>query len=129
MSCRQMLLQLSNSKEPYWRCNMALKANIVIDQGTTFASDISILDQNEEAVDLTNYVARGQIRKTYTSTTAVDFTTALANGVLVLSLTANQTANIVSGRYVYDVELVDNANNVVRILEGIVTITPEVTRT
>jgi hypothetical protein len=108
---------------------MALKANIVIDQGTTFASDISILDQNEEAVDLTNYVARGQIRKTYTSTTAVDFTTALANGVLVLSLTANQTANIVSGRYVYDVELVDNANNVVRILEGIVTITPEVTRT
>jgi len=107
---------------------MALKANIVIDQGTTFASDISILDENEDPIDLTGYLARGQIRKTYTSTTAVNFTTALAEGVLVLSLTANQTANIVSGRYVYDVELVDTTNTVVRILEGIVTITPEVTK-
>ena len=107
---------------------MALKANIVIDQGTTFASDISILDENEDPIDLTGYLDRGQIRKTYTSTTAVNFTTALAEGVLVLSLTANQTANIVSGRYVYDVELVDTTNTVVRILEGIVTITPEVTK-
>lgn len=107
---------------------MALKANIVIDQGTTFASSIAILDENEDPINMTNYSSRGQIRKTYTSSNAINFTTALANGVLVLSLTANQTANISSGRYVYDVELVDGSNTVVRILEGIVTITPEVTR-
>jgi hypothetical protein len=107
---------------------MALKANIVIDQGTTFASSIAILDENEEPIDMTYYTSRGQIRKTYTSSNAVSFTTALANGVLVLSLTATQTANITAGRYVYDVELVDGSNTVVRILEGIVTITPEVTR-
>ena len=107
---------------------MALKANIVIDQGTTFASDISILDENNEPIILDSYVARGQIRKTYTSSTAVNFTTALANGMLVISLSANQTSNIVAGRYVYDIELVDPANTVVRILEGIVTVTPEVTK-
>lgn len=107
---------------------MALKANMVIDQGSTFASTIEILDENDEALDVTSYTARGQIRKHYSSTNAVSFTTSLSNGSLVISLTANQTANMVAGRYVYDLELVDPANTVVRILEGIVTLTPEVTR-
>ena len=107
---------------------MALKANLVIDQGTTFASSIEVLDENDNAVDLQNYVARGQMRKTYSSSNAVNFTTTTNTGMLVISLTATQTANIVAGRYVYDVELVDNQNTVVRILEGIVTITPEVTK-
>lgn len=107
---------------------MATKANLVIDQGSTFASSIDILDENDEPVVLTNYTARGQIRKHYSSSNSVSFTTTLANGSLVISLTANQTANMVSGRYVYDLELVDPANTVLRILEGIVTVTPEVTR-
>jgi hypothetical protein len=107
---------------------MATKANIVIDQGSTFASSIDILDENDEPVVLTNYTARGQIRKHYSSTNSVSFTTTMSNGSLVISLTANQTANIVSGRYVYDIELVDPSNTVIRILEGIVTVTPEVTR-
>jgi len=108
---------------------MALKANLVIDQGTTFASSIEVLDENDNAVQLQNYVARGQMRKTYSSSNAVNFTTTTNTGMLVISLTASQTANIVAGRYVYDVELVDSQNTVVRILEGIVTITPEVTKT
>ncbi len=107
---------------------MATKANLVIDQGSTFASSIDILDENDEPVNLTSYSARGQIRKHYSSTNSVSFTTTLSNGSLVISLTANQTAGMVSGRYVYDLELVDPANTVLRILEGIVTVTPEVTR-
>jgi hypothetical protein len=107
---------------------MATKANIVIDQGSTFASSIDILDENDEPVILSNYTSRGQIRKHYSSTNSVSFTTTMSNGSLVISLTANQTANIVSGRYVYDIELVDPSNTVIRILEGIVTVTPEVTR-
>ena len=107
---------------------MALKANLVIDQGTTFASSIEVLDENDSPIPLQDYVARGQMRKTYTSNNAVNFTTTTSNGMLVISLTATQTANITAGRYVYDVELVDSQNTVVRILEGIVTITPEVTK-
>lgn len=107
---------------------MATKANLVIDQGSTFASSIDILDENDEPVNLTSYSARGQIRKHYSSTNSVSFTTTLSNGSLVISLTANQTANMVSGRYVYDLELIDPSNTVLRILEGIVTVTPEVTR-
>jgi len=107
---------------------MAIKANLVIDQGSTFASSIELLDQNDEAMDVSGYSSRAQLRKHYTSTNAVSFSTGLANGTLVISLTANQTASIVSGRYVYDIELIDGAGTVTRILEGIVTVTPEVTR-
>lgn len=107
---------------------MATKANLVLDQGTTFSSTIELLDENDEALDITAYTARGQIRKHYSSSNAVNFTTALSNGSLVISLTATQTANIVAGRYVYDLELVNSSNVVTRILEGIVTVTPEVTR-
>lgn len=108
---------------------MAIKANLVIDQGSTFASSIELLDQNDEALDVSGFTARAQLRKHYTSTNAVSFSTGLANGTLVISLTANQTANVISGRYVYDIELVDATGTVTRILEGIVTVTPEVTRT
>ena len=107
---------------------MAQKANITIDQGTTFSSGIDLLDDNDEPVDVSNYTARGQIRKHYSSSNSVSFTTTLSNGSLIISLTASQTANIVAGRYVYDLELVDPSNTVLRILEGIVTVTPEVTR-
>lgn len=107
---------------------MAQKANITIDQGTTFSSGIDLLNDNDEPVDVTNYTARGQIRKHYSSSNSVSFTTTLSNGSLVISLTANQTAGMVAGRYVYDLELVDPSNTVLRILEGIVTVTPEVTR-
>lgn len=107
---------------------MATKANIVLDQGTTFSSTIELLDQNDEALDVSAYTARGQMRKHYSSTNSVSFSTSLSNGSLVISLTANQTANIISGRYVYDLELINPSSQVTRILEGIITVTPEVTK-
>ena len=51
-----------------------------------------------------------------------------AAGTITLSLTANQTSNLVYGRYVYDVDVTDASNTVTRVLEGIVTVTPSVTR-
>lgn len=110
---------------------MATKANIVIDQGSTFSVTFDLTDENGEPLDLTNYSAHSQMRKHYTSTNSISFNcvTNGSNGNLTLSLTANQTNSISAGRYVYDVELTDLTNNTVsRIIEGIVTITPQVTR-
>jgi hypothetical protein len=50
------------------------------------------------------------------------------SGTVTLSLSANATANISYGRYVYDCEITSNAAIVTRVQEGIVTVTPEVTR-
>jgi hypothetical protein len=108
---------------------MATKANIVIDQGTTFSTTINLTDDDDAPIDLTGYTGRSKMKKHYTSSNSHSFTVGLSgtSGVVTLSLSATQTSNIVPGRYVYDVELINPSNIVSRIVEGIVTVTPEVT--
>ena len=109
---------------------MATKANLVVDQGATYSTSITITDDNDNIYDLTGYTGAAQMRKHYTSSNATSFSVSLdsALGVVTLALTATQTANLTAGRYVYDVEITSSSNVVSRILEGIVTVTPNVTR-
>jgi hypothetical protein len=108
---------------------MATKSNLVIDQGATFSTDLTLTDENGDALNLTGYTANSQLRKWYTSTNSVSFstTTNTSIGVVTLSLSSNQTAALTAGRYVYDVEISDGTT-ISRIVEGIVTVTPNVTR-
>ena len=109
---------------------MATKANLVVDQGSTYSTNVTIVDDNDVIFDLTDYTGAAQLRKHFTSSNSTAFSVSLGgtNGIITLSLTANQTANLVAGRYVYDVEITSNTNIVSRVLEGIVTVTPNVTR-
>lgn len=110
---------------------MATKANLVIDQGATYNTDIYLLDDNGDSLMLGNYTVASQMRKSYTSSNAISFScsTNVTEGTITLSLTAAQTAAITPGRFVYDVELTDTYSNTVsRVVEGIITVTPQVTR-
>jgi hypothetical protein len=109
---------------------MGTKVNLVVDQGTTFETTITLTDDQGDLVNLEGYSGAGQIRKHYTSSNSVSFDVTLggANGTITLGLSSNATSSLVAGRYVYDIELVTNSNTVNRILEGIVTVTPQVTR-
>jgi hypothetical protein len=109
---------------------MATKANIVVDQGTTFTTSIYLTDDDGVAIDLSGYTGRSQIRKHYTSSNSISFTVTLTaiQGIVTLDLTSTQTSALTAGRYVYDVEVVSSSNVVARIIEGNVTVTPEVTR-
>jgi hypothetical protein len=108
---------------------MAQKLNLIVDQGTTFATSFTVNDDAGNPIDFTNYTGYGQMRKHYTSTNAVAFTvTANSSGGVTLELNSNTTNSIEAGRYVYDVELVAPANTTSRVVEGIVTVTPQVTR-
>lgn len=108
---------------------MATKANLVIDQGATFSTDLTLTDENGDALILSGYTANSQMRKWYTSSNATVFATSVnvLSGVITLSLSANQTASLSSGRYVYDVEISDGLSTS-RVVEGIITVTPNVTR-
>ena len=109
---------------------MSTKANLVIDQGATFTTDLTLKDENGDPLVLTGYTANSQMRRWYTSTNAsATFTTSIntTSAVITLSLTANQTSNLDSGRYVYDCEITDGTI-ISRIVEGIVTVTPQVTK-
>jgi hypothetical protein len=107
---------------------MSSKANLVIDQGASFTTTITLTDENGNVVDLTGYTGASLIKKWYTSTSSIPFDVGLANttGQVTLSLSSDQTANMVYGRYVYDVNLT-LGNTISRVLEGIITVTPAVT--
>jgi hypothetical protein len=109
---------------------MATKADLTIDQGTTFSTDLTLTDQYGNKVPLAGFSASSQIRKWYTSVNpSATFTTNInANtATITLQLTSDDTSALDSGRYVYDVEITDGMT-VSRIVEGIVTVTPSVTR-
>jgi hypothetical protein len=109
---------------------MAIKANLQIDQGADFSTEIDVLDDDGEVVNLTGYTGAAQMRKHYTSTTAINFSVAVnaSGGTVTISMTAAASANVTPGRYVYDCELTSSSNTVSRLVEGIVTVTPQVTR-
>lgn len=121
---------------------MASKKNIIIDQGTDFSqtffagtnssSRVLITDTVANTpLDLTGYTANSQFRKNFTTNTAVFLAVTFgqrANGQFTISLDRITSANTTSGRYVYDVEMTSSANNRIRVLEGEITLTPEVTK-
>ena len=108
---------------------MAQKQNITLDQGATFSTSFLFQDTNGDPIDYSPYTANSQMRKSYSSSTAYDFTVAMvSNGQVTLSMTANTTNSITAGRYVYDVEVQSPAGLRTRLVEGIVTVTPQVTR-
>ena len=112
---------------------MASILNQVIDQGTTFSKSITVYQTDGATIqDLSAYTPTSQLRKSYTSTS---FTTINAtkssphtSGVIVMSLTAVQTAGLKSGRYVYDLQITAADLTVTRVIEGVITLRPEVTK-
>lgn len=110
---------------------MSIQVNLDVDKGATFSATITITDDNNEAANLSGYTANAQMRKSYYSSTSIDFNTSIdsSNGIITLSMPAARTSNITAGRYVYDVEISETQlNTITRVVEGIVTVSPNVTR-
>ena len=109
---------------------MATRVNIIIDQGTDFSTAINLTDSSGVNLNLTGYSAASQIRKTFSSSNSTAFTCTLttANSTLTLALNNSVTAAMSPGRYVWDPELTNSSGTISRILEGMVTVTPEVTK-
>jgi hypothetical protein len=109
--------------------------DILIEQGATYSQVITYKD-NGVAVNLTGYTARMQVRATLESaSTLVELTTANGRialggtaGTISLTISATDTAALTSGRGVYDLELVSGSGIVTRLLQGVCTISRNVTR-
>lgn len=110
---------------------MATKTNLIVDQGATYSNTITVYSSNGSALNLSGYTGSAQLRKHYTSSNSVSFSITMGGntGNITLALSANTTANLSSGRYVYDVEITNVSDGkITRVREGIVTVTPNVTR-
>lgn len=122
----------------------AANLDLLIEQGTTFKRTITVKNSLDVAVDLTGSTFRGQIRKTPSSQTiAATFVCTLLNqitdtGKVDIVISAENTALIplataskpllTSENFVYNIEWVKPDSSVVRILEGLAIVSPEVTK-
>jgi len=110
---------------------LAAFSELVIEQGATFISTLNVEDVNGDAINLTSYTANSQMRKSYYSSSSniiISTITGTSNGEITLGMSSANTANLTPGRYVYDVIITSPTNVVTRVVEGIVTVLPSVTR-
>jgi len=110
---------------------LAAFTEITIEQGATFTTTVNVEDAYYNPVNLNSYSASSQMRKSYYSSSATNITatmTGTSNGEITLSITAANTANLTPGRYVYDLIIDDNVATKTRVVEGIIVISPGVTR-
>lgn len=108
---------------------MAQVQNMIIEQGTTFSTELTVKDANGDPMDLTLYSARCVLRKNHASSIKYDILATVlsptTNGTVRLSLTPAASRAIKAGRYLYNVEVYSAADaDVMRIVEGLITINP-----
>lgn len=108
---------------------MATVQNLFIDQGTTFELVLNLTNIDGSEKDLSDYTVAAHMRKSYYTNTYTAFTTDKVDltGEITLSLTPAQTSSVKAGRYVYDIEITSDEETL-RVLEGIITVTPEATK-
>ena len=135
---------------------MAIKANLVIDQGTDFSATIDVKTATGQNYDLTNHLVRAHMRKntyssdyfgficTHTGVTGqitLKMTSGTADGVTESGTRGTEgyvhpqpsqpgTKAISAGRYLYDVEIESNETptKISRVVEGTITVTPGITK-
>ena len=111
---------------------MSGKLDIVIEQGAKFVRTVQIKDKDGTVVDITGDTFDGNVRKRHNSTTeTLSINTSIidgANGKIELSIVSSFTAAVEAGECVYDIIWTPSYDNDVRLLEGIATVTPGVTR-
>lgn len=107
--------------------------NISINQGESYNLDANLISSSGTSVNLSGYYLRGQVRYSYGSTgVLLNLAPTITNatgGAINVSLTPAQTATLPTTIAVYDIEsYVSGDSTVNRVLNGIFSINPEVTR-
>jgi len=116
----------------------AANYDILIEQGATFLLNLRWKDSEGDGIDLLGYEARMQIRKSSQSPTIEleltsdgsdqSITFGTDYGFISLEIDAVTTSQLEIRRGVYDFELVSPTGEVTRLVQGSVTVSPEVTK-
>lgn len=111
---------------------MATISNLFIDQGSDYSTIVTVSSVTGQPLNLTGYTVASQMRKSYNSSVFHNFTCTVSDAVagkIQMTLTALATEAIAPGRWLYDVEITEVATSKKqRVVEGIVTITPQITK-
>ena len=111
---------------------MAAISNLFVDQGSDFATIVTVLSATGAPLNLNGYTVKSQMRKSYQSSQVFNFTAEVytaALGEIKISLLSAQSELIPAGRWLYDVEITQTSTGAKRrVVEGIVEVTPQITQ-
>ena len=115
---------------------MASVYNATIDQGADWYVNFTYQDSAGVAINLTGYTAAMQLRaptdsnivSLSLSSPSNGITITGATGLVAVRATAAQTGALIDGVYEYDLELTSSIGIVTRLVQGQITISPQVTR-
>lgn len=113
---------------------MADTYDITLDAGSTYQLSVLWKDDSAVAINLTGYSARMHIRREIKDASTVlelssesGLTLGGSAGTVAVEIAATDTVDL-SGVYVYDLEVESGGGVVTRLIQGTITVVPEVTR-
>lgn len=106
--------------------------NISATQGSTLLLTVTANDSSNAYINLSGYSARGYVKYSYGNTgILLNLNPAIHNsyvsGIVTISGSANDMANLPVGKFPYDLEIESSAGYVTKFLNGYLTVEPEVT--
>lgn len=110
---------------------MAAYTELIIEQNADFATKVNIADDQGDSMNLLNYTASSQMRKSYYTSSYTSFNVQVSNtstGEITMTMNSAVTGDLTPGRYVFDLVIKDSQNTATRVIEGIVSVLPGVTR-
>lgn len=114
---------------------MAEYVEFYIEQGTDFSTLINLNDDDTNMPqNATGYIITGQLKRSLISPTVAETLyceiSDPLNGEIFVTLAAANTANLKPGNYFYDIKIVDvnSSNATSRLIEGIIRVTPSITK-
>lgn len=109
----------------------AIQLNLYVEAGATFNRSLVYTNDDGSLYDLTDFTGELQVRETVSSSTAaltVEPTIDVETATISWEFTATQTSTLTETNYVYAMELYGPDDLVIRLIEGVVTVSPEVVR-
>lgn len=115
---------------------MSQSTSLFMNQGSDTTFTIYVTNDDGTPKDLSEYTVRSKFARSHASVTTHDFLAGVRTpstaGIVDLTLSPSDTTSIKPGLYVFDTEIVyglgDSDQNVERVLEGILEISPSVTQ-
>jgi hypothetical protein len=96
-------------------------------QGDSFVEELLMEDGEGDALDLTGYSFKSQLRRTADNGLVAEFAISVSGSTVTRSLNAGVTANL-DGTYVHDFQWTDPSGKIRTLLSGEFEIEAEVTR-
>lgn len=113
---------------------MAEYVELYIDQGSDFSTTITINDDNTNLPqNLYGYVVTSSLRRSLVSANASGYLICSvydsANGEILATMSAANTANLRPGPYFFDIKTYDSLSSTTsRLIEGTLFVTPSITK-